>query len=365
MTQLPDDPEINARARSGGLEFRTLVWLLVLVTLAFGWILLPYYTAVFWAVVTAILFAPVQRRIRVNLKGRSNVAALLTLLIVLVIVILPMAVVGSMLVQEALGVMQRIQSGDINFTRYAEQIYAALPAWLTGLLDRFGLADLAGLKARVGEQLTTGTQALAARALSVGQDTFNFLITFGVMLYLLFFLLRDGNGLAARVRKAIPLNEEDKRELLARFATVIRATVKGNIVVAVVQGSLGSLAFWFLGIHGALLWGVVMAVLSLLPAVGAALVWAPVAVYLMVTGALWKGVALVAWGVLVIGLVDNVLRPILVGKDTKMPDYLVLISTLGGIAVFGLNGFVLGPVIAALFMAAWDIFIDRRAEREG
>jgi predicted PurR-regulated permease PerM len=261
MTQLPDDPEINRRVRGSGLEFRSLVWLLVLVTLAFCWILLPYYSAVFWAVVTAILFSSVQRRIRVNLKGRSNTAALLTLLIVLVIVILPMAVVGSMLVQEALGVLQRIQSGDISFARYAEQIYAALPAWLTGLLERFGLADLAGLKARLGEQLTAGTQMLASRAVSFGQDTFNFLITFGVMLYLLFFLLRDGNGLAARVRQAIPLAEEDKRELLSRFAAVIRATVKGNILVAMVQGALGSLAFWFLGIHGALLWGVVMTVL--------------------------------------------------------------------------------------------------------
>jgi predicted PurR-regulated permease PerM len=364
LPQTPSsDPPESARLRSNSLEYRALLWLLVLVTLAFGWILLPYYGAVFWAVVTAILFATVQRRIKRNLKNRANVAALLTLLIVLVIVILPLAVVSSMLVQEAVGVLARVQSGEINFTRYGQQIYAALPGWLTGLLDRFGLADLAGLKAQLGERLTQGTQMLATQAVSFGQDTLNFLVAFGVMLYLLFFLLRDGNGLAARVRQAIPLAEEDKRELLSRFAAVIRATVKGNILVAVVQGALGSLAFWFLGIHGALLWGVVMAVLSLLPAVGAALVWGPVAVYLMVSGALWKGVGLVVWGVVVIGLVDNVLRPMLVGKDTKMPDYLVLVSTLGGIAVFGLNGFVIGPVIAALFMAVWDIFIERRAGR--
>ncbi|NML14254.1 AI-2E family transporter [Azohydromonas caseinilytica] len=362
MPPRPEEPSVASRTRSHSLEYRTLLWLLVLVTLAFGWILLPYYGAVFWAVVTAILFSSVQRRIRVNLKGRDNAAALLTLLIVLFIVILPAALVMSMLVQEAMGVLQRVQSGEINFTRYAEQIYAALPHWLTGLLDRFGLADLAALKARLGERLTAGTQLLASRALSVGQDTFNFLVAFGVMLYLLFFLLRDGVGLAARVRRAIPLDEEDKRALLARFATVIRATVKGNILVALAQGALGSLAFWFLGIHGALLWGVVMAFLSLLPAVGAAMVWAPVAVYLIVTGALWKGVGLIVWGVVVIGLVDNVLRPILVGKDTKMPDYLVLISTLGGLAVFGLNGFVIGPVIAAMFMAAWDIFMERRED---
>jgi predicted PurR-regulated permease PerM len=143
--------------------------------------------------------------------------------------------------------------------------------------------------------------------------------------------------------------------LFNRFTTVIRATVKGNVVVAIVQGLLGGLAFWFLGVHAPVLWGVVMAFLSLLPAVGSALVWVPVAIYFLITGALWHGISLIAFGVLVIGLVDNVLRQILVGKDTKMPDYVVLIATLGGMAIFGINGFVIGPVIAAMFMAVWDI----------
>jgi predicted PurR-regulated permease PerM len=176
------------------------------------------------------------------------------------------------------------------------------------------------------------------------------------MLYLAFFLLRDGRRLRRGIAARLPLREGDKRVLFDKFTTVIRATVKGNVVVAVTQGALGGLAFWVLGIHAALLWGVVMAFLSLLPAVGAGLVWVPVAVYLLATGALWQGVALVAFGVLVIGLVDNVLRPILVGKDTKLPDYVVLISTVGGIALLGLNGFVLGPVVAAIFLSAWDLF---------
>jgi predicted PurR-regulated permease PerM len=123
-----------------------------------------------------------------------------------------------------------------------------------------------------------------------------------------------------------------------------------------VQGALGGIAFWFLGIQGALLWAVLMAFLSLLPAIGAAVVWLPVAIYFLVTGAIWQGVALIVFGVIVIGLVDNVLRPILVGKDTQMPDYVVLISTLGGMALFGLNGFVIGPAVAALFIACWDLF---------
>ena len=149
---------------------------------------------------------------------------------------------------------------------------------------------------------------------------------------------------------------EHKRHLFAKFTTVVRATVKGNIAVAAMQGALGGAIFSFLDIQGALLWGFVMAFLSLLPAVGAGLIWAPVAIYFLLTGSLWQGITLIAFGVLVIGLVDNVLRPILVGKDTQIPDYVVLISTLGGMVLFGLNGFVIGPVIAAIFIAAWDLF---------
>ena len=189
------------------------------------------------------------------------------------------------------------------------------------------------------------------------------MVNFFVMLYLLFFLLRDGKSLSAQAARAMPLKESHTSRLLAEFATVVRATVKGNVVVALVQGTLGGLAFWVLGINGALLWGAVMALLSLLPAVGAALVWGPVAVYLLSTGSIWPAIGLTAWGVLVIGLVDNVLRPIMVGKDTRLPDYLVLIATLGGLAVFGLNGFVIGPVIAAVFLATWDIFGEVRREQ--
>ena len=127
-------------------------------------------------------------------------------------------------------------------------------------------------------------------------------------------------------------------------------------MVAVTQGALGGIAFWFLGIQGVLLWSVLMAFLSLLPAIGAGLIWAPVAIYFLASGQLAQGLGLIAYGVLVIGMVDNVLRPILVGKDTRMPDYVVLISTIGGMALMGINGFVIGPVIAALFISAWGLF---------
>jgi predicted PurR-regulated permease PerM len=248
-----------------------------------------------------------------------------------------------------------MQSGELSFSRYLQQVQAVLPSWLTGLLDRLGLSTLGSVQEKLSAGLSKGLQFLAAQAFSVGQNTFEFVVSFFIMLYLLFFLLRDGAELSSRIKDAIPLREDLLRNLSGKFTNVIRATIKGNIVVAVLQGALGGLIFWLLGIHAPLLWAVVMAFLSLLPAVGTALVWLPVAVYFLLTGATWQGVVLIAYGVLVIGLVDNVVRPLLVGKDTKMPDYVVLISTLGGMAIFGLNGFVIGPVIAAMFMAAWGI----------
>lgn len=338
------------------------VVLLVAVTAAFGWILWPFYGAIFWAAVLAILFAPVNRRIERRLRERPSLAALATLAIILLMVILPSALVTATLLQEAYGVYARFQSGDLSFNRYLNQVLDILPAWVTGLLDTFGLTSLGAVQEKFSQGMAKGIQVVAGQALNVGQNTLDFVVSFFIMLYLLFFLLRDGAGLARRVRKAIPLSEALQRHLFGKFANVVRATIKGTIVVALVQGALGGLIFWILGIHAPVLWGVMMAFLSLLPAVGTALVWAPVAIYLLVTGSIWQGVVLIAYGVLVIGLVDNVLRPVLVGKDTRMPDYVVLIATLGGMAIFGLNGFVIGPVIAALFIASWDVVAASRAE---
>ena len=217
---------------------------------------------------------------------------------------------------------------------------------------------MARCKIRLSDALRRGSQVIAAQALSIGQGAADFALGLVVMLYLLFFLLRDGRALSRRIQDAIPLPPDKERDLISKFTTVIRATIKGSIFVALLQGALGGIIFWILGLPAPVLWGVVMGLLALLPAVGAALIWLPAAIYLLATGSIWQGVVLILFGALVIGLVDNILRPLLVGKDTKMPDYVVLISTLGGLATFGLNGFVIGPVIAAIFIAAWDIFSE-------
>ena len=338
------------------LQDKTFLLLLVLVTVAFGAILWQFHGAVFWGMVLAILFAPLHRKILRRLRPRTNLAALVTLGLCLVIVILPVAFLTISLVQEATAIYERTRSGQLNFGLYFQQVIAAMPQWAVNLLDRFNLTSVAQIQERLSSVAVQASQFIATQAVSIGQNTLEFLVGFGIMLYLLFFLLRDGAALGARIGRAIPLETEHKRQLVTKFTTVIRATVKGNIVVAASQGALGGLIFWILGIQGPVLWGVLMAFLSLLPAVGAGLIWLPVAIYFLATGAVWQGVVLIAYGIGVIGLVDNVLRPILVGKDTKMPDYVVLITTLGGLSVFGINGFVIGPLVAALFIAAWDLF---------
>ena len=346
----PPDPA-NVPAR----EEKTLWLLVIAISVAFAWILWPFYGAVLWGTVLAILFAPVYRRLARAMGARRTLAALATVAIIVVMVILPLILITALLLQEGFALYGRFQSGEWNPGQYLQQLFDALPAWVSQLLERFGLTDLAAVQERLTAGLAKGVQFVAPKALDIGQNTFDFVIDALLMLYLLFFLLRDGDDLSRKIRNAIPLRAELQRNLARKFATVIRATVKGGIVVAIVQGALGGLIFWILGIHAPLLWAVLMAFLSLLPAIGAALVWLPVAIYFLVTGATWQGIVLIAYGVLVIGLVDNVARPILVGKDTRMPDYVVLISTIGGIAIFGINGFVIGPVIAAMFIAAWGI----------
>ncbi|QQS13606.1 MAG: AI-2E family transporter [Rhodospirillales bacterium] len=344
------------------IEDKAFLLLIVAVSLALLWVVWSFLGAILWGTIIAILFAPLCRRLTTAFGDRRNLAALATVAAIVVIVILPMTLIGASLIREASGVYGRMRTGELDVALSIQRVLDALPAWATGLLGHLGLESLDAMRERLSENLMKGGQFLAERALGVGQSAFDFVANLFVMLYLLYFLLRDEAALFARIKGAIPLRLELQRALFLKFTVVIRATVKSDLLVAMLQGALGGAIFWALGIGAPLLWGVVMAFLSLLPVVGAGLVWAPVAIYLLATGAVWQGVVLMAYGALVIGLVDNFLRPILVGQDTKMPDFVVLISTLGGLATFGLNGFVLGPVIAALFIAVWDIVSATRRE---
>ena len=348
-------PQANASTEA---KNKALAYLLVAVTAALIYVLLPFYTAILWGIIIALLFAPLYRWLLPRVRQRPNVAAGISLLLAFVMVVLPTLLVATSLAVESSRIYEQLQSGELKPTQYLRDVFHTLPNGVTTVLDRFGLVSFNTLQRRLTAALTQGTQYFATQTFAVGQNTFEFVASVFITFYLAFFLIRDGNAIVRVVQRALPIAPAQKQALLTLFTTVIRATVKGNLLVAAIQGALGGLAFWALGISGALLWAVLMMFLSLLPALGAALVWGPLALYLLLTGAVWKGVLLCVFGVLVIGLVDNLLRPILVGKDTRMPDYVVMVSTLGGMAVFGVNGFVLGPVIAAMFIAVWQIYVS-------
>jgi predicted PurR-regulated permease PerM len=295
--------------------------------------------------------------------GRENLAASLTVLVCVLLVVLPLTVIGILLVQDVLALFARINSGELGYDAAYQRLLDATPQWFDNLLARVGLGSSAAVEERLRALAGQGSQAVATRALSAGQNLLSFVLSYGVMLYVLFFLLRDGVALSTTIRRSLPLARPLAHRLVNRVTIVTRATVKGNVIVAAIQGALGGIAFAALGIGGALLWGVLMALASLVPAVGAAIVWGPAALYLVASGSVWQGVTLVAFGALVVGSVDNVLRPILVGKETRMPDWIVLLSTIGGISLIGVNGFVAGPVLAALFMTAWGIFAESGQRR--
>jgi len=320
-----------------------------------------FFAPILWSVIAAILFMPVNRRLLAAMPGRPGGAAGLTLLLIIALVIIPAILLAVALTQEVSVFYARIQSGEIDFAVLFARLQDSLPRWMANYLDRYGLTDFDALQARLNAALASSFRTLAAQAVLIGQSAFGFLVALGVMLYLTFFLLRDGEALTARVMRMTPLRAAPRQALLRQFVMVVRATIKGSIVVAIAQGMLGGTIFWLLGVEGALLWAVLMTFFSLLPAVGTGLIWVPVAIYLIATGALAKGLILVFCGLFVIGLVDNLLRPILVGRDTRLPDYVVLITTLGGLELFGFSGIVIGPVIAALFIAIWSIVSDMRA----
>jgi predicted PurR-regulated permease PerM len=335
------------------VERAFFIVLLIAVTLAFLWLIRGFLQPIFWAIALGIAIYPLHARLLRRLRGRASLAAALSVVIVVIVVILPLVGVGAAVTREGAALYARLDTGELGvqslYTRAAESMPRVMAT-----LERFGV-DASRLESQLSAAAMAASRLVASRALSIGQDTVRATVFFFLMLYLLFFFLRDGPRLLEGLVRALPFGDERERYLLDRFAQVSRATIKGTFVVGIAQGTIGGIAFAVLGIGAPVLWGVVMALLSILPAVGTALVWLPAAIVLLVSGRIVAGIALILIGVFVIGLIDNLLRPVLVGRDTRMPDYLILLSTLGGLAGFGLAGIVIGPIIAAFFLSVWHM----------
>jgi predicted PurR-regulated permease PerM len=328
------------------------------ITLAFLWILSPFAGAILWSVVFAILFTGLKERIAARIGGRNGLASLLTLLVMIVLVIVPVFLLVGLVLSEAAQLYQHIKSGDVNLAALVGNLLDGLPGWAKSLLQDAGLGSQSEALETLSNALSGALSWLASFASGFGQSALGLVIAFGVTLYLTYFLLMDGHSLARRIGAAVPIDHRLYDRLIHEFASVVRAMVKGSLVVAAAQGLIGGVVFAILGIQAAPLWGALMGVMALIPAVGTGIVWIPVTLYLLVTGSFVDALILTFCGIFIIGMVDNLLRPILVGRETRMPDYLVLISTLGGISVAGFSGLILGPIVSAMFLVVWNTRLD-------
>lgn len=343
--------------RAGFLLFVTLI------TLAALLIVSSFASAILWAVLAAVLFEPLFVWLLARMPERRNRAAGLTLVVIIIAVIIPAAIFAGFVLEQASSVYDHIVSGQINVELYFRQVHDALPLWLREPIDKSGYSSFDGLQAQVSQVLSRSFRMIAGQVLSLGRNAAAFMLAFGISLYVCFFLLRDGDRLGPKLCASLPMERSIADALANRFVSVVRATIKGSGIVGIAQGALGATTFWIVGVPTALLWGVLMGLASLLPAVGTGIIWVPMAIWLLATGGIWQGLVVVFSGLFVIGLADNVLRPILVGRDTGIPDYVVLVTTLGGIECCGLGGIVVGPVVAALFITGWDILTEQRQRR--
>jgi len=296
---------------------------------------------------------PVFRKIDRLLGGRPSLSALSTLMLFTLVILLPLSGLIGIITAEAMNVgqsitpwVQRQIAEPAAFTEYLQKLpfYEEMLPYHEQIIRKAG--EFAN---RISSFLVNSLSAGAA-------GTVTFIFMFFIFLYSSYFFLLDGRVLLDRILYYLPLEERAEQRLLERFTTVTRATLKGTAVIGVLQGGLAGVAFAVVGIEAAVFWGTVMTVLSIIPAVGSALVWVPAAIILAAGGSYLKAAGLALFCALVVGSVDNVLRPRLVGKDTQMHDLIIFLGTLGGIALFGVIGFVVGPIIAALFVTIWDIY---------
>lgn len=296
------------------------------------------------------------RRLEAALGGRSMAAAGLSIFLVLMLVIGPLIGVLGLVVAQTAEVIENARPWielQIQRPDLLEGVIAQIP-----FSDRLIplLPDTSELVSRVGELVSRVGSILVNSLASATRGTANFVLQLFVFLYALFFFLVGGREILDRILFYLPLSSADEDELVDRFVSVTRATLKGSLVIGLLQGGLAGLAFAVAGIGGAAFWGTVMVVLSVIPGVGAALVWVPAVIWLFSLGDVGPAIGLGLWCVIVVGTIDNFLRPRLVGRDAKMSDLMILLSTLGGLALFGPLGFLLGPVVAALFVAVWELY---------
>jgi len=354
----PDAPSEPSSTPPPGAESRAgrifLLVLFVIALVAFIWVIQIFLMHIVIAAVFATLFYPLQRRVAGWLRGRRGLAAIICTLVILLALLIPLGFVMNLVVRQGIDVYHSIQPK-------VQKILQEGDAGLLGELKRtklLGLVDLAQVDwDEVVQSTAKFVGSIAPKVLNrTTQMTFGVVVDLFIVLFTIFYFLRDGEGILGRIQRLLPLSETNKVLLAERFAAISRATVKGTLLIALIQGTLGGLTLLLFGFDNWLLWSVVMVVLAALPLVGTGMVLIPAGILRIIGGDVWQGVAVILVSVLVVSTVDNILRPRLVGRDVKMHDLMIFFSTIGGIAVFGLMGFIIGPMVAAIFLTILDIF---------
>ncbi len=346
--------------RTDELQHASFLLILAVVSVMMAVIVLPFAQPLLWAALAAIMFQPLYRWMLRGTRGRRNPAAIASLLVIFFLVMVPALWIATMVVEEAIVLVTALQAQPINLAALFDRGIGMLPDTVRELADRNGLANVQEIQTKLQELLTESAGFIAGQAVLIGGGALSFVLSFGVALYVMFFLLRDGERIGRHVLRAVPVERSIADRLAERFLGIVRATIKGTGVVAVVQGGLGTLMLTIVGVPSALLLGVVMGIFSLVPVIGTVVVWGPVGMWLLLSGDVWQGLFVLATGFIVISSADNVLRPILVGRDTGIPDWIILVTTLGGISLVGFSGIVLGPLVAGLFLASWSILREQR-----
>ena len=345
---MPNNEHKTANSRA-----KFLLLLAVAVTVLLLWITRSFILAIFVAAVLAGITAPLNRRLAERMGGRKSAAAGLTVALSLLLVIIPLLIFAMILIGQAIetseSARQWIASQKDNIEGLRNQIEQD-PNWNQLLPYQEEITAKAG-------QLTSQMASFVAERAVVGAiGTAQFFFMLSISLFAMFCFLKDGPAIIEWTFRALPVSSADKNRFVATFISVSRATLKGTLLIGIVQGGLAGLAFWAVGIEGAVFWGAVMTLLSIIPAVGTALVWVPAVIWLALNGQIGAAIGVGLWCAIVVGMADNVLRPLVIGKDTKMPELLVMLTTLGGLATFGAVGIILGPVIGALFIAIWELW---------
>ncbi|PYK24031.1 MAG: AI-2E family transporter [Verrucomicrobia bacterium] len=341
-----------------GTNLRTafVLLLVVAVTVLFLAVTWPFFKPLLLGALLAGLFHPLYRWITRLFGGRRSLGAAVTLLVLLVLGLGPLSAFLGIVLQQALTMSDQAipwltqHLGAASTFNVQEWLVKKFPALAKYMPSQEQLLE------QVGTAAKTAGAFLVAFASRMTATTAAFLLNLFVMLYAMFFFFRDGDKILERIFYYTPLSDEDETRMLTQLASITRATVKGTLVIGIIQGALAGIAFWVAGIEGAALWGTIMTILAIIPGIGAALVWVPAAIILFVTGQHLTAILLATWCAAVVGTVDNFLRPMLVGRDAKMPDLLILIGTLGGLFLFGLIGFIVGPIVCGLFLTVWDIY---------